>query len=122
MNVDQTGLYGFFSPPWWWLSCWSHCFRATISSIRKMRPRRSPPRTQSTKAPATRLEDANMLLKIRGFFKQFAAEIVGSQPLQEEGRREVMTDRLAERGIPPVDKQTEEVVHIERSPDARTDL
>ncbi|MBB1249119.1 hypothetical protein [Rhizobium sp. G21] len=63
-----------------------------------------------------------MLLKIRGFFKQFAAEIVGSQPLQEEGRREVMTDRLAERGIPPVDKQTEEVVHIERSPDARTDL
>jgi hypothetical protein len=63
-----------------------------------------------------------MLLKIRGFFKQFAAEVVGSQPLQEEGQREVMADRLAERDIPPVTEHAEEVVHIERAPQPKTDL
>ncbi|WP_137155465.1 hypothetical protein [Rhizobium sp. FKL33] len=62
-----------------------------------------------------------MLLKIRGFFKQFTAEILGSQRLQEEGRREVMTDRLAERDIPPVDRQSSGGIHIERPPEAKID-
>lgn len=62
-----------------------------------------------------------MLLKIKGFFKQLTAEVVGSQRLQEEGQREVMADRLAERDIPPVDAQRGGEVHIERAPDAKPD-
>jgi hypothetical protein len=63
-----------------------------------------------------------MLLRISGFFKQLTAEILGSQRLQEEGQREVMADRLADHDIPPVDRQSEEIVHIERAPEAKTDL
>jgi hypothetical protein len=61
-----------------------------------------------------------MLLRIRGFFKQLTAEIVGSQRLQEEGQREVMADRLADRDIPPVDNRPTGAVTIERD-DSRPD-
>lgn len=62
-----------------------------------------------------------MLLKICGFFKQFTAEIVGSQKLQEEGQREVMADRLAEADIPPVDRQSGGDVYVERAPETKID-